>query len=391
MIMKSTEKYSYLLSLGHFCSDINQGALSAILPFLIAARHYDYATAGLLVMAANITGSVIQPLFGQLADKKNLPWLLGLSLLLAGGGMALTGFTENFALLCMAVIVSGIGIAMFHPQAARLVHKASGADSKGKSISIFSFGGNLGFTCGPLAASAALTAYGLPGTAVFFIPAFGSLLAMLWYAPRLKALGAIPPAATADAAKAAASQDNWPAFYKLCAVVFSRSVIFYGFNTFISLYFIQQLGQDKAVGTFVLSIFYAVGALSTLGGGWLADRYGCGSVIRLSFTLLLPAIILFTLPRNVYLAALLLVPVGCLLSLSYSPMVVLGQQYLPNHIGAASGVTLGLAVSIGGIAAPILGKIADAYDLLTVIYILAAAAAIPLVISRLLPKNLAEK
>lgn len=382
--MKNTGKYNYLMSVGHFCSDINQGALSAILPFLIAAHNYSFAQAAMLVMAANITGSIVQPVFGQLADKRNAPWLIGAGLFLAGGGMAVTGWTDNFTLLCIAVIISGIGIAMFHPQAARLVNKASSDTNRGKNISIFSFGGNLGFTCGPLVATAAITAVGLTGTTVFLIPAVFSLLAILFYTPQLKVLGQFHSAADKNSS-AAFTQDNWPAFYKLCAVVFSRSVIFYGFNTFIALYFIQQLGQNKAVSTFILSAFYAIGAVSTLLGGHLADKYGNVRIVRASFAVLLPAIILFTCASNVYAAALCLIPISCMLSLSYSPMVVLGQQYLPSHIGLASGVTLGLAVSIGGIAAPVLGSIADTYSLLTAIYALAVIAVIPLIAAHLLP------
>ena len=56
--------YNYLISCGHLCSDINQGALAAVLPFLIAAYHYDYATAATLVLFSNLVGSVVQPIFG---------------------------------------------------------------------------------------------------------------------------------------------------------------------------------------------------------------------------------------------------------------------------------------------------------------------------------------
>lgn len=382
--MKNTSKYNYLMSIGHFCSDINQGALSAILPFLIAAHHYSFTKAAMLVMAANITGSIVQPAFGQLADKYNVPWLIGVGLFFAGAGMALTGFTDDFSLLCAAVIVGGIGIAMFHPQAARLVNKASGDGNRGKNISIFSFGGNLGFTCGPLIATTAITALGLAGTAVFLIPAIISLLLILYYTPQLKTLGSFTTSAT-HTAKQTTVSDNWRAFYKLCAVIFSRSIIFHGFNTFLALYFIQHLGQERSVSVYILSAFYAVGALSTLLGGHLADKYGNVRMVRLSFSVLLPAIVLFTCTSNVYAAGLLLIPISCMLSLSYSPMVVLGQQYLPNHIGLASGVTLGLTVSIGGIAAPFLGSIADHYNLLAAIYALAAIALVPLVAARLLP------
>ncbi len=108
--------YKYLLASGHVCSDINQGVLSAILPFLIAAHHYDYATAASLVLAANIAGSVVQPVLGHLADKKNIPWSMSLGLLMAGGGMAATGYISSFIGLCLAVMISGIGIACFIPR-----------------------------------------------------------------------------------------------------------------------------------------------------------------------------------------------------------------------------------------------------------------------------------
>lgn len=115
---KYKSKYQYILALGHLCSDLNQGTLSAILPFLIAAYHYNYTTATTLVMVSNIVGYVIQPGFGHLSDKRNHPYMMTIGVLLAGGGMALTGFITNFLGLCLAVMISGIGIAMFHPQAA---------------------------------------------------------------------------------------------------------------------------------------------------------------------------------------------------------------------------------------------------------------------------------
>lgn len=140
--------YTYLFAFGDFCSDINQTALSALLPFLIATYHFDYTTAALLVMVSNIIGSLVQPLLGQLADKKICPWIMALGLFLAGGGMALTGLIPTFAGLCVAVMISGVGIAMFHPQAAKLVNLVSNDDNRGMSLSIFSFGGSLGSTVG---------------------------------------------------------------------------------------------------------------------------------------------------------------------------------------------------------------------------------------------------
>ena len=146
--MNKNKIYQYVLALGHGCSDINQGALSAVLPFIIAAYHFDYTTAAMLVTVSNLFGSIVQPVFGNIADKKNKPWIMALGVLLAGGGMALTGLISNFYGLCVAVIISGIGIAMFHPQAAQLVSLSSQKNQQGKGISIFSFGGKIGSILG---------------------------------------------------------------------------------------------------------------------------------------------------------------------------------------------------------------------------------------------------
>ena len=167
--MRKKNYRHYILSFGHLCSDIAHGALSAILPFLIAAYHFDYTTAAMLVMVANIVASVIQPVFGHLADKIDNPRIMVYGGILAGGGMALTGVLSNFTGLCIAVLISGVGSALFHPQAAQLVNRYADDDNVGFSLGIFSFGGNLGFTLGPLLATGSIAVFGLKGTLIFFI------------------------------------------------------------------------------------------------------------------------------------------------------------------------------------------------------------------------------
>jgi hypothetical protein len=62
------------------------------------------------------------------------------------------------------------------------------------------------------------------------------------------------------------------------------------------------------------------------------------------------------------------IPIGLALFAPVSVMVVMGQEYVPNHVGTASGVTLGLAVSTGGILAPLFGSLADRYGLPLVLF-----------------------
>lgn len=380
-----------VLSAAHACSDMNQGALSAILPFLIASRGYDYATAATLVMASNIVGSIVQPVFGALADRGNRPWVMALGLLMAGGGMALTGIMPSYTGLIVAVMVSGCGIAMFHPQAAKLVNAASASSVQGRAVSIFSFGGNVGNTLGPVLAMAAIGIAGLPGMLVFFIPE------MLITAAILRVFGARCQQeqrvererferVEAQAVPAPAD-DRWGAFARLAVVVFGRSIVLYGMNTFLALFWINELGQPEAVGSIMLSVFYGIGAASTLLGGQLADRFGFRAVIRVGTVVLVPAIVALACSGNAFAATVAVVPAGMALSMVYSPMVVLGQRYLPNHMGLASGVTLGLAVSVGGIMAPLLGLLADAIGLRLALLAVAAIAIVPLAGALSLPRR----
>ncbi|MFD3704508.1 ATP phosphoribosyltransferase regulatory subunit [Nocardia sp. NPDC058658] len=66
--------------------------------------------------------------------------------------------------------------------------------------------------------------------------------------------------------------------------------------------------------------------------------------------------------------------------------VTLGQDYLPSRVGTASGITLGLAVSIGGLATPLIGGIADATSLRTALTPLILMPALSWLLFRTLPE-----
>src|SRR6266699_2211801 len=145
-----------LLSAGHACVDLCQGAIPALLPALIVAQHLSYAAAAGLVFAANAASSVIQPLFGHFADRLNIPWLMPVGVLIAGSGLALTSVAPGYWFMALCMCISGIGIAAFHPEAARVTHYIAGS-RKATGMSMFSVGGNIGFALGPLV----LTALGI--------------------------------------------------------------------------------------------------------------------------------------------------------------------------------------------------------------------------------------
>jgi FSR family fosmidomycin resistance protein-like MFS transporter len=371
-------KYRHIgvLSVGHLVTDVNQGALPAMLPFFIAAYDLSYAAAAGIVFAANMTSSIIQPLFGHAADRFSKPWLLSAGLMLAGMGLALSGIFQSYRWVMILAIVSGIGIAAYHPEAARLVNFAAGT-KKGAAMSLFGVGGTMGFAIGPLFVTTALLQWGLKGTLVLIVPVTIMSLVMISQFSTFESLEASRNR-DRSVSDTEVSKENWGAFARLTITIIGRSIIFYGLNTFIPIYWINALNQSKAAGAMALTIFAGSGIIGNLMGGSLADRIGPKKVMLLGFfslTLFLPLLIL---GNNVQIATLLLVPIGLMLYGTYSPSIVLGQSYLPNRVGLSSGVTLGVAVAIGGGAAPIIGRIADLYGIW---YSLASIACLPMFFS----------
>ena len=350
-----------LLCLGHLVTDINQGALPALLPFLIAEYGLSYTAAGFLVFASNIASTVVQPLFGHLADRRARPWLLPAGIALAGAGLAATGLVSGYGWVCLAVMVSGIGVAAFHPQGARLVNRMAG-ERKATAMSIFGVGGTLGFAVGPGLVTAALLAWGMKGTAILALPTGLLAAALAWHLAGMPIdQSGMAPSRTGGSP--AAAHDAWGPFARLTAAVVARAVLFYGFNTFVPLYWIHVLGQSKAAGATALTVFALAGVSGNLLGGRLADRFGSTRIAAAGFCALLPLVPALTMASSAPVALAILVLIGCALSTTYSPLITLGQAYLPNHIGLSSGVTLGVAVSIGGVATPLLGRVADQYGL----------------------------
>ena len=157
-----------LISLGHLSCDLNGGALPSLMPYLAAAHGFNYQAAGALMFAYSATSSLVQPVFGYLADKHARSWFVPLAVLLAGGSLGLVGFLDSYWAIFLTLMLCGVGGALFHPEGARYANLVSG-NRKGAGMSIFSVGGNSGFVVGPLLVAGATFVAGLHGTAVFLL------------------------------------------------------------------------------------------------------------------------------------------------------------------------------------------------------------------------------
>lgn len=345
------------LSFGHLMTDLNQGMLPALLPFFISERGLSYAAAGGLVLAANVAASATQPAFGLYADRRPAPWLIPAGVALAGTGLALAGAAPTYTLIAVAVALMGLGAAAFHPEATRWASHAAGP-RRATGLSFFSIGGNFGIATGPLVVTPLVLGWGLKASLVLLVP---MLLVAAALASELRRFA--PPAVRTDApgspAWPGAPADRWGLFGRLSVAIMTRAMSYAALSTFIPLFWVVVLGRSKGEGGVALSVVMGAGVAGTLLGGRLADRFGRRIVVLSALLVLVPLLLALATARDVRLAAALLLPVGVALYVPFSVLVVMAQEYLPNRVGTASGATLGLAVTAGGLVAPFLGQLAD--------------------------------
>ncbi len=352
-----------LLAVGHMVIDINQGALPALLPFLRSALGLSYAATGTIVLMANSTSSLVQPLFGYLADRAARRWLLPLSVLLSSGGIALTGLAPSYGAVLVLVVLMGFGIAAYHPEGYRMATRVAG-DRKATGLSIFSTGGNIGISIGPPLMTALITGLGLPGTLGLLLPGLLVTLLLTTGLPRLSA----PSMPSVQKVSASAPRTMVGAMSLLILVVALRSWTQLGLTTYVPFYYLDVLkGDPRMIGT-LLFVFLGAGAAGTLVAGPIADRVGVRRYVVSVFLLATPLAVAFLLVRGI-LSFIFLGALGFVLVSTFTVSVVLGQAYMPRNPGMASGLIVGFAIGAGGLGVTVFGWIADHLGLMTTLWI----------------------
>ncbi len=352
-----------VLSLGHFCNDVYQGIVPALLPFLVIHKGFSYEAVAGLVFAFNLSSAIVQPLFGHLSDRKPMAWLLPAGVFTAGVGVACTGIAPNYPAIFALLLLSGIGVAAFHPEGSRYANYVSGG-KRASGMSLFTVGGNLGFALGPVLATVLLSRFGMMGTLPMIATGLFATVLLAVEVPKMAHFRVVY--AKRAAASGSSQHDAWWPFARLSAFLTVRAFATFGLLTFLPLYEMKVHGLAPGPAGMMLSVLLAGSAAGTLASGWLADRFGRRAVLTTAMGIVVVLLPMFIVATNMLLASALAVLIGASLFGSMTAAVVLGQEYLPNRIGAASGMTLGLSISLGGLGVPVLGILADAHGLPTV-------------------------
>jgi FSR family fosmidomycin resistance protein-like MFS transporter len=370
------------LSAGHLATDFANGALPALLPFLVDRFDLSYTLAAALMLASAASSSLIQPLFGAWSDRRGALWLLPTGVAVAGIGIGLAAASPSYWLVLLLVVLSGLGVAAYHPEGSKFAAFASGR-RRASGMSLFSIGGNVGYALGPTATTPLVLALGLTGGLLLAVPCLVVAAGLLVVVPFLSGF------APESRDHFAGGEDQPGALALLLGVIAFRSVAWFGLITFVPLWEVS-LGHSKSHGSHLLSLMLLSGGLGTLAAGPIADRLGRRPVLVASMLAVGPLTLAYVLVGGA-LGAVALALVGVCVIGTFGVTMVMSQEYLPRRIGMASGLSIGLSIGLGGIAAVALGALADSVDLRSAMYAAAAAAVPGFVLAVLLPSSRARR
>jgi FSR family fosmidomycin resistance protein-like MFS transporter len=346
------------LAAAHMITDIYMPVLPAILPLLIAQNGYSFLAAGLLVTAYNITSSFTQPVIGWLSDSRGLTISISGSLLISAVFVALMGIARDYYLIMAFAVLAALGHACFHPSALSLVSRLCTRENRGRITSYFVVGGNLGYAIGPVLAGALVWWLGLYGLLFLIFPAIAMFFALKILLPggiaAAQAAHAVPVEAVADV------PSKWP-FVILMAASVLRAWAIFAVLTFLPTYLVWQ-GYDLVTASMVMTLMLLCGVAGQVAGGRISDRWGRKEFLVFALAGAIPLFYLFFSSSGLFAIAALLCFGFCLWS-TFAVAVAMGHELLPQNVGLASGMMLGLAIGFGGLGVAVSGLIADRYSL----------------------------
>lgn len=375
-------KIILILSITHLFIDITGSAIPAMMPFIKEALKLSYTSVGAIIMVSNLTSSIIQPFFGYISDRINVKWLLPVSVFLTYVGLSFMGLSTSFFILIILVMMTGIGVAAYHPEGTKVMHHFTGL-RKATGMAFFQVGGNFGLALGPLLVTFAIKLANLKGTLLFLligIPILGLLLIFF------KDI-TIPFKSKEESHEARIEShsiregNGWKNMILLILAVSMRSWAHMGLITFAPFYYIHILHGDPISAGRLVFVFLMGGVLGTMIGGIIADRVGHKLLFGSSMLISIPFLFLLLTVEGFWVFVVIFL-IGFSLISSFSVTIVMGQMILRERLGMASGLTMGFVIGMGGIGAGLLGMVADSWGIITVVRLIAlmpAAGFIPIV------------
>jgi putative fosmidomycin resistance protein len=355
------------LCAAHCLNDLLQSVVTAVYPMLKSELNLSFTDIGLVTLTYQIAASIFQPLVGFAFDRRPFRYSLPMGMCSTAAGIALFSYAGTLPLVMLSVFLIGIGSATLHPEASRITSIA-GRAHRGFAQSVFQVGGNFGGSVGPLLVALIVAPYNRHYVLWFLIAATLAFMAMRpitrWYGSYLRTVRSLENKSRHNPMPLSVTHT----VFVICIIVVlivSKYIYMTSLSSYYTFYLMERFGVSMSQSQIFLFVFTVSTAAGTLVGGPLGDRIGRKFVIWISilgtapFSLLMPHV---SLPLTVVLSFC----AGFMLSSAFPAILLYAQELLPNMLGMISGLFFGFAFGVGGIAAAILGDLADTYGIIAV-------------------------
>lgn len=351
----------FAISLSHLLNDTIQSLIPAIYPVVKNTYNLSFSQIGLITLTFQMAASLFQPFVGLYTDKKPQPYSLAAGMTFTLVGLVTLSLSSGFYMMLLSVALVGTGSSIFHPEASRMAHAASGG-RRGLAQSIFQLGGNFGSSLGPLLAAWIIVPYGQPSVIWFSAIALVAILILSrvgnWYKGYVRAMASRSKTKVSSMVHTYSRKRVVFAVAILLVLIFSKYFYMASLTSYFTFYVIDKFHVSVQTSQIYLFIFLISVAAGTLIGGPIGDRIGRKYVIWFSilgtapFALLLPY-------ANLFWTGVLIVPIGMILASAFSAILVYAQELIPGKVGLVSGLFFGFAFGMGGIGSALLGRLAD--------------------------------
>ena len=346
----------------HCINDFGQGSLAALIPFFIANFGLNYYQSASIIFCNTIVASIAQPILGYVADRWRVPWFIPVGFSITLVSISSIALATSYEMILALSLIAGLGAALFHPEAALLVNRMQ-SNELGNAMGRFAVGGSAGFALSPLLAGGV---YVFGGQFLWLFTAIALIGVLLYvYAFTGSAATDVIGESKSSAKSTNTGANDWVSFGKLFFVIASRSILFSVLSIFIPILYITVINGEASASSLALTMYFAMGAVLTYMGGALSDKLGFLKTVRLGNLIFLPSVLVFIFVPNIWGFFGAMIPMAFGVFSQYGPITVLGQKYLAKNAGFASGITLGLGITLGGLVAPYVGHLADIYDVQT--------------------------
>jgi len=376
----------FTISAAHFINDVLQSLIPSIYPLIKSKYNLTFAQIGLITLTNQLTASLLQPIVGAYTDRKPRPYSLAIGMCFSLTGLLSLSLASSFEHILMSVALVGIGSSIFHPEASRVAHLASGG-KKGLAQSIFQLGGNAGSAVGPLMAAIIIVPHGQFNVIWFCLLAMVGIFLLSriarWYQLQMTKRVAKKYGNADNSLPVLSKQRVIFSLFILLILVFSKYFYMASMTSYYTFFLIHKFHLTVQQSQIYLFTFLGAVAAGTLFGGPLGDRFGRKYIIWISilgvapFTLMLPYASLFW-------TGVLSAIIGLILASAFSAILVFATELVPGKVGMIAGLFFGLSFGLGGIGSALLGKLADQTS---IEYVFKVCAFLPLIgiLTSLLP------